>query len=87
MVCVAPTMEQADRDVREIAAVKGFSDEVVEMLKHILIYGDPDTVGERLEALMATGIDGMTINLAVNGHHPERIALMGEVANKVLGPA
>jgi F420-dependent oxidoreductase-like protein len=87
MVCLAPTMEEADRDLRELAAVKGFSDEIVEMLKQILIYGDPDTVGERLEALMATGIDGMTINLAVNGHRTDRIGLMGEVANKVLGPA
>lgn len=87
MVCLAPTMEQADADLRALAAVKGFNDEIVEMLKHILIFGDPDTVGEQLESLMATGIDGMTINLAVNGHHTERIALMGEVANKVLGAA
>lgn len=87
MVCIAPTMEQADADLRALAAVKGFSDEIVEMLKHILIFGDPDTVGEHLQTLMATGIDGMTINLAVNGHLPDRIGLLGEVANRVLGAA
>lgn len=80
MVCIAPTMEAAEADLRAMAAVKGFSDEVVEMLKHVLIYGDPDTVGEKLVAAMDTGIDGMAINLAVNGHDLDRIGLLGETA-------
>lgn len=80
MVCIAPTMEAAEADLRSIAAVKGFGDEVVEMLKHVLIYGDPDTVGEKLVAAMDTGIDGMAINLAVNGHDLDRIGLLGETA-------
>jgi len=84
MVCLAPTMEEAEADLKAIAAVKGFSDEVVELMKVILIYGDPDTVGEKLAAAMATGIDGMTINLAVNGHHTDRIGLLGEVASKAI---
>ena len=49
------------------------------MAKMILIYGDPDTVGEKLQACMDTGIDGMTINLATNGHKTERIGLLGEI--------
>ena len=84
MVFLAPTMEEAEADLREIAAVKGWSPEVMEMVKGILIYGDPDTVGERLQAMMATGIDGMTINLPGNGHKPERIALLGEVARAAM---
>jgi F420-dependent oxidoreductase-like protein len=87
MVCVAPTMEQAEADLRELAGVKGFSDEVVEMVKHIVIYGDPDTVGEKLLEAMNTGIDGMTINLPVNGHHTDRIGLLGEVANRAIAAA
>lgn len=87
MVCVAPTMEQAEADLRAIAAVKGFNDEVVEMLKQILIFGDPDTVGEKLLEAMNTGIDGMTINLAANGHDTERIALLGQVASKAIAEA
>ncbi len=85
MVLVAPTMEQAEADLREMAGVKGWNDEVIEMVKAILIYGDPDTVGERLSECMATGIDGMTINLPANGQHTDRIALLGEVATKALG--
>lgn len=80
MVCIAPTMEAAEADLRAMAAVKGFSDEVVEMLKHVLVYGDPDTVGEKLAAAMDTGIDGLAINLAVNGHDLDRIGLLGETA-------
>lgn len=34
---------------------------------------------------MATGIDGLTINLPANGHIPERVALLGDVAYRVLG--
>ncbi|MEI7755618.1 MAG: LLM class F420-dependent oxidoreductase [Actinomycetota bacterium] len=82
MVCIAPTMEEADADVRSIAAVKGWNNEVIEMMKHVLIYGDADTVGEKLLAAMNTGIDGLTINLAANGHNTDRIGLLGEVALK-----
>lgn len=84
MCNVAPTMEQADADLRATAAAKGWNDDVVEMAKAVLIHGDPDTVGERLAATMATGIDGMTINLPANGHIPERVELLGQVANAVL---
>lgn len=85
MCLIAPTTEEADADLQAMAALKGWNDEVVEMAKAVLIFGDPDTVGEKLEAVMATGIDGMTINLPGNGHNVERVALLGEVANKVLG--
>lgn len=33
---------------------------------------------------MATGLDGLTVDLPTNGHIPERIALLGEIANRVL---
>jgi F420-dependent oxidoreductase-like protein len=87
MACIAPTMEQAEADLAELGAIKGFSPEVQEMVKGIVIFGDPDTVGEQLSAMMATGIDGLTINLAVNGHHTDRIGLLGEVARKAMGDA
>ena len=79
MVLVAPTMEEAEADVKEMAAAKGWSDEIAEMVKQILIFGDPDTVGEKLQACMDTGIDGMTINLPGNGHKLDRIGLLGEI--------
>jgi F420-dependent oxidoreductase-like protein len=85
MCHVAPTMEQADADLRAVAGAKGWNDEIAEMAKSILIYGDPDTIGEQLEAAMAAGLDGMTIDLPACGHIPERIELLGEIANRVIG--
>jgi F420-dependent oxidoreductase-like protein len=84
-VNVAPTMEQADADLRAMAQLKGWGDQGVEMAKSVMIHGDPDTVGERLEAMMATGIDGLTINMIANGHVPGRVSLLGEVAGRVIG--
>ncbi len=84
MCMVAPTMEEAEADLREVAAVKGWNEQIMEMVKAILIYGDADTVGEQLQALMATGIDGMTINLPGNGHNTDRIGLLGEIANAAI---
>lgn len=84
MVCVAPTMEEAVADARTLAGVKGWNDEIIEMLKGVLIFGDPDTVGAQLQELVDTGIDGLTINLPANGHIVERIGLLGEIAQSVL---
>ncbi len=85
MCMVAPTMEEAEADLREVAEVKGWDEATMGFIKEFLIYGDTDTVGEKLTELMATGIDGMTINLPGNGHNLDRIGLLGELANKVIG--
>ena len=85
MVLVAPTMEEAEADLRAVGGAKGWPDEVIEMAKGLLVYGDPDTVGERLQAAMDTGIDGLTVNLPGNGHNLDRIGLLGEVGLKVTG--
>ena len=34
---------------------------------------------------MATGADGMTINLPGNGHDTDRIGLLGQVASAAIG--
>ena len=83
-VCVAPTMEQALADVKTIANKKGWNDEVIEMLKEMMVFGDPDTVGQQLQAMVDTGIDGLTINMPANGHIVERIGLVGEIVDKIL---
>lgn len=84
MVCVAPTMEQAEADLRDMAAVKGWSDQVLGMVKGMILFGDPDTVGEQMQAMVDTGLDGLTINMPVNGHITDRIGLVGEIANRIL---
>ena len=79
MVVVAPTMEASEADLAEIAAVKGWNSEIMEMAKSILIFGDADAVGEQLQTVMDAGLDGLTVDLPVNGHNLDRIALLGEI--------
>jgi len=79
MVIVAPTMEEAEADVAELAAVKGWNEEIAGMVKSMLIFGDADTVGEHLQGVMDAGLDGLTVDLPINGHNLDRIALLGEI--------
>lgn len=83
--CIAPTMEQADAELRSQAGLKGWPDKVIDTVRSVLVHGDPDTVGESLEALMATGVDGLEISLMPNGHVAGRVSLLGEVASKAIG--
>lgn len=87
MVCVAPTMEDAHQDLLDIAAVKGWNNDVVDMMKSFIVYGDPDTVGEKLVAFLNTGVDGFTLSLPTNGHNTDRIGLLADVANKAFAAA
>jgi hypothetical protein len=50
-----------------------------------LIFGDADTVGERIAEAVGMGIDGVTVDLPVNGHKTERIELLGKIALEALG--
>jgi len=50
-----------------------------------LIFADPDSVGEQIAEADALGIDGITVDLSINGHNTERIELVGEIAFKALG--
>jgi alkanesulfonate monooxygenase SsuD/methylene tetrahydromethanopterin reductase-like flavin-dependent oxidoreductase (luciferase family) len=84
MVAVAPTMEEAEADLEAVAAVKGWNDAVVAMARQLLVFGDPDTVGEQIAEAMRFGIDGVALNLPASGHDPERIGLLGEIAQKVI---
>lgn len=84
MVAVAPTQEELDTDFRAMASAKRWSDAQIEAAKRVLITGDPDTVGEILSDAVAQGLDGIAVDLPVNGHQTERIALLGEIAHKIL---
>jgi F420-dependent oxidoreductase-like protein len=85
MVAVAPTLEELEADLAAIALVKGWNDTILEMVRKALIYGDADSVGERIAEAVAMGIDGVTVDLPINGHNLERVELLGQVALKALG--
>ena len=84
MIVVAPTMEEAEADLAAIAAVKGWNDAVMDMARKALIFGDADSVGEQIAEAMALGLDGITVDLPVNGHNLERVELLGQISQKAL---
>ena len=86
---IAPTMEEAQADLAAFFVRRGvdlgsMDDQTRTALSSRFILGDPDTVGERLAADLAMGVDGFTINAPANGHIPGRVALLGETAAKVV---
>jgi F420-dependent oxidoreductase-like protein len=88
--CIAPTMEQAQAELDAHLAFQGrdrSKDGFLDMYLSRSLIGDPDTVGAQLADELASGIDGFTINCPFNGYIPERVALLGETAAKVLATA
>ena len=85
MVVVAPTMEEAEADLVAIAKVKGWNESVMDMVRKTLIFGDADSVGEQITEAVGLGLDGITVDLPVNGHNLERVELLGQIALKALG--
>ena len=88
-VCLAPTMEQAQKELSDGLLGRGidlaaFSDEDRKNVTALFLVGDPDTVAEQLAEDLQLGIDGFTINAVLNGHIPERVALLGHTASKVI---
>ena len=88
--CIAPTMEQAQDDLAAYFGRRGINvmampDDQRAAITSRFIIGDPDTVGERLAADLALGIDGFTINAPANGHIEGRVALLGRTAAAVVG--
>ncbi|MCU1358194.1 MAG: class F420-dependent oxidoreductase [Acidimicrobiales bacterium] len=87
--CIAPTEEEAQQDLADHFRRRGTDLSALSAAERTaltgrFIVGDPDAVGERLAADLECGVDGFTINLPANGHIPERVALLGETAAKVI---
>jgi len=87
--CIAPTMEEAKAELdahlgRRGVDVSALDEETLDQIRSRVIYGDPDTVGEKLTAQKALGVDGFTINMPANGHIPGRVALLGETVRPIV---
>ena len=77
---IAPTHEQAVKEYEEAVA------RIPELgQRGGGIIGTPDEVGETYTRLLASGVDGFTVNLPANGHIEGRVSLLGETLTKVLG--
>jgi alkanesulfonate monooxygenase SsuD/methylene tetrahydromethanopterin reductase-like flavin-dependent oxidoreductase (luciferase family) len=53
-------------------------------LMALVVWGDPDEVGERLRDVLGRGVDGFTFSLPANGHLTDRVELLGQVGTAVL---
>ena len=89
VACIAETAEQALDELKAFGRTLGFDYDAMDeagrdMILSMFVWGGPDEVGERLEATLATGIDGFTLALPANGHNPERVELLGQVASRVV---
>jgi F420-dependent oxidoreductase-like protein len=87
-VCIAPTHEQAEAEVKRFLGERGIDldtadDAMRQMLEGIITMGDPHEVGERLAAVLDMGVDGVTCNLAANGHDPDNVELLGQTLSKL----
>lgn len=71
--CVAPTHEQAQQEFDAYVA----RNPRAEARRGGAIIGSPEEVAQRFSALLATGIDGVTVNAPANGHIPGRVDLLG----------
>jgi alkanesulfonate monooxygenase SsuD/methylene tetrahydromethanopterin reductase-like flavin-dependent oxidoreductase (luciferase family) len=88
-VCIAETHDAAEADLRTFLAGRGMDldsldDSMRELIATMVVWGDPDEVGERLTTVVEKGADGFTCSLPGNGHIPGRVELLGATASKVL---
>jgi len=88
-VCVAETHDAAYSDVAGFLARRGMDvstmdDELRDQIMSMVVWGDSDEVGDRLSAILDSGIDGFTCNMVANGFDPERVEQLGAVARSVL---
>ena len=90
-ICViAPTHDEAVAETTAFLRSRGIDlDTADERTRTALLsmfqMGDPDEIGEWLEAVKATGVDGVTLAMPANGDNPERVELLGRTASSVFG--
>ena len=49
-----------------------------------LLFGDPDEVAAQVQDLLAVGLDGVVVNMPVDGHDPVAVRLAGETLARAL---
>ncbi len=79
--CIAPTHDEA------VAELEAYLERnpAAEIRRATTIVGDPDEVAAHYADLLATGIDGFTVNAPANGHVPGRVSLLGQTLAPLVG--
>jgi F420-dependent oxidoreductase-like protein len=88
---LAPTHEQAEAVRNEFLARRGMKWEslpepVRDMVNRALVFGDPDTVGERVQReILEPGLDGIVVNLPADAHVEGSVERAAATLRKALG--
>jgi alkanesulfonate monooxygenase SsuD/methylene tetrahydromethanopterin reductase-like flavin-dependent oxidoreductase (luciferase family) len=84
------TMDDATAKLSELLAARGMPpwDQLDDSFKTALgsrfIIGGPDEVGDRIQQMVALGLDGVTLSLPADGHLTDSVAFAGQVISKAL---
>jgi F420-dependent oxidoreductase-like protein len=89
-VLIAPTMGEAEHLRNEFLRARGMDwdtldEDVRALVGARLVVGDADAAGERVQALIGLGLDGLTFNMPANGHDPEAVAHTVGVVRQAVG--
>ena len=82
-VVIAPTSDEAERKLTHVIEIRNLDPERV---RASFIIGDPDSVGEQVDAFMDAGLDGMLISLP-DAHDIETVELAARTLAGRLGSA
>jgi alkanesulfonate monooxygenase SsuD/methylene tetrahydromethanopterin reductase-like flavin-dependent oxidoreductase (luciferase family) len=80
-------MEQVDEKLSSFLGSRGIDWSSLDAegragMSRRILYGDPDTVGEKVEGLLALGLDGICVNMPADGHDLESVSFAGEVLGR-----
>lgn len=84
-VVIGNTHDEAVAAVELFIENHGWPSELVDLVVGQVVLGDPDEIGESIGEVMATGIDGICMNLVANAHDPEMVGLAGRTADAAIG--
>ena len=92
-IVTAPTHDEAAAKLAGLMRSRGLDDaeavlgdpELMATFLPRFLWGDADDVGEQVEKLRAVGLDGFVVNMIVDGHDPDAVALAGQTLAKAMG--
>jgi alkanesulfonate monooxygenase SsuD/methylene tetrahydromethanopterin reductase-like flavin-dependent oxidoreductase (luciferase family) len=83
---IGPTMEAATAKITSRFGVSSLDDLPAELqarVKGMFILGDADAVGEQVQSLLDSGLDGLVVNMP-DAHDLEAVALAGSTLRPML---
>ena len=92
-IVTAPTHDEAAAKVAGLMRARGLDDPESVLRDPALsatllprfLWGDADDVGEQLQKLLASGLDGIVVNMIADGDDLDAVALAGQTLTSAMG--